>query len=561
MKREWWKEAVVYQIYPRSFNDTNGDGIGDLAGIIQRADYLEKLGVDVVWLNPVYQSPNDDNGYDISNYRAIMDEFGSLEDWEELLAALHKRDIKLIMDLVVNHTSDEHEWFIKSKSSKDSPYRDYYYWRSGQNGSPPNNWGSFFDDTAWDYDPGTEEYYLHLFSKKQPDLNWKNPQVRQEVYEMMKWWLEKGIDGFRMDVINLISKVDGLPDGEGEHGPGITGFENFANGPRVHEYLKEMNEEVLSDYDIMTVGETPGVSPSQGAEYVAQDRDELDMVFQFEHMNVDVGPAGQWGEIGAWQLRELKEIMSKWQVKMEEEGGWNSQYLNNHDQPRMVSRFGDDGEYRVQSAKMLATFLHTLKGTPYIYQGEEIGMTNCPFQSIDEVDDIETVNNFAAIKESVGGYEEAMEVVRYRSRDHARTPMQWNDSPKAGFTEGEPWLKINPNYTEINVQAALEDKDSIFYYYQDLIELRSEYPVFVYGEYQLLLEEDQDIYAYRRSLADEELLVILNFFANEPKFRLPAEIEYDTQELLISNYSVEEDTNIEEIKLRPYEARVYRLSS
>ena len=558
MNQEWWKEAVVYQIYPRSFNDTNGDGIGDLQGIIEKADYLEQLGIDVVWLNPVYKSPNDDNGYDISDYQAIMDDFGNLADWEELLAALHQRDIKLIMDLVVNHTSDEHEWFVKSKSAKNNEYRDYYYWRSGQEDKPPNNWGSFFDDTAWDYEQETGAYYLHLFSKKQPDLNWRNPEVREEVYEMMTWWLEKGIDGFRMDVINLISKPKGLPDGA--EGPGVNGFEHFANGPRVHDYLQEMNQKVLSNYDIMTVGETPGVSPQEGAKYVAEDRDELDMVFQFEHVDIDIGPDGKWGKIGEWQLTDLKDIMSKWQYEMEERNGWNSLYLNNHDQPRMVSRFGDDGEYRRESAKMLATFLHTLQGTPYIYQGEEIGMTNCPFQDIEEVDDIETVNNFAAIKESAGGYEEAMEVVRYRSRDHARTPMQWNDSAQAGFTSGEPWLKVNPNYTEINVESALEDKDSVFYYYQQLIELREEYPIFVYGKYQLILEEDQEIYAYTRTLDGEQLLVILNFFAGKPEFELPQQIKYKHKELLISNYNVKPHQDLEELQLRPYEARVYKLS-
>ncbi|MBM7557437.1 glycoside hydrolase family 13 protein [Halanaerobacter jeridensis] len=557
VSKEWWKEAVVYQIYTRSFNDTNGDGIGDLQGIIEKADYLNKLGIDVVWLNPVYQSPNDDNGYDISDYQDIMDDFGTLEDWEELLEALHQRGIKLIMDLVVNHTSDEHEWFLKSKSSKDSDYRDYYYWRPGQDGNPPNNWGSFFDDTAWDYDEATEEYYLHLFSKKQPDLNWRNPEVREEVYEMMTWWLDKGIDGFRMDVINMISKPDGLPDGE--EGPGVNGFDQFVNGPRVHEYLKEMNQEVLSNYDIMTVGETPGVSPKEGAKYVGEDRDELNMVFQFEHVDIDVGPDGKWGKIDEWQLTDLKEIMSKWQYEMEERDGWNSLYLNNHDQPRMVSRFGDDEEYRRESAKMLATFLHTLQGTPYIYQGEEIGMTNCPFQDIEEVDDIETVNNFEDIKESAGGYEEAMEVVRYRSRDHARTPMQWNDSQNAGFTTGEPWLKVNPNYTEINVESALEDEESVFHYYQQLIELRDQYPILVYGQYELILDDDQEIYAYTRTLEDEQLLVILNFFDGEPEFDLPSEIEFEEKELLISNYDVDEAESIEHFLLQPYEARVYKL--
>jgi len=557
MTQQWWKEAVVYQIYPRSFNDSNGDGIGDLQGIIEKVDYLDRLGIDVVWLNPVYESPNDDNGYDISNYRAIMDELGTMADWEELLATLHDHDIKLIMDLVVNHTSDEHKWFIESRQSKDNPYRDYYIWRPGQNGNPPNNWGSFFDDTAWDYDEQTGEYYLHLFSKKQPDLNWKNPQVREEVYELMTWWLDKGIDGFRMDVINLISKPEGLPDGK--EGAGVNGCEHFVDGPRVHEYLQEMNRKVLSNYDVMAVGETPGVTAEEGAKYVAEDRNELNMVFQFEHVDIDIGPDGKWGVIGDWQLTDLKEILSKWQYEMQENGGWNSLYLNNHDQPRMVSRFGDDGEYRVESAKMLATLLHTLQGTPYIYQGEEIGMTNVPFQDIEEVDDIETVNNFTAIKESAGSYEAAMEVVRYRSRDHARTPVQWDDSQHAGFTSGEPWLEVNPNHTDINVEAALADDNSVFYYYQQLIELRKKHDIIVYGDYELLLPEDEQIYAYTRSLNDEQLLIVLNFSADKPKFVLPESIDFTAKELLISNYEVAEQNSIEEIELEPYEARVYKL--
>ncbi len=554
MEREWWKEAVVYQIYPRSFNDSNGDGIGDLQGIIEKVDYLERLGIDVVWLNPVYESPNDDNGYDISNYRAIMDELGTMADWEELLATLHDHDIKLIMDLVVNHTSDEHKWFIESRQSKDNPYRDYYIWRPGQAGNPPNNWDSVFGGSAWEYDERTDEYYLHLFSKKQPDLNWENPQVREDVYELMTWWLEKGIDGFRMDVINLISKEPGLPDGE------YGGSEHFMNGPRAHEFLQEMNQEVLSNYDIMTVGETPGVDPEEGLKYVGADRNELNMVFQFEHMQLDVGPEGRFGLPKEWELTELKEIMSKWQHKMEEGNGWNSLFLNNHDTPRLVSRFGDDNEYRRESATMLATFLHTLQGTPYIYQGEEIGMTNVPWQDIEEIDDIETVNHFEEMKEKAGSKEEAMEIVRHRTRDNARTPMQWNSNYQAGFTTGTPWLKLNPNYEQINVETALEDPNSIFYYYQRLIELRKEYGIFIDGKYELIWEEDPEIYAYLRRKGEEKLLIILNFDQGTPVFNLPQEIDCEEQELLISNYEVSSPEELASIKLRPYEARIYKLS-
>ena len=556
--KRWWKEAVVYQVYPRSFNDSNGDGIGDLRGIINKVDYLDKLGIDVVWLNPVYESPNDDNGYDISDYQSVMDEFGTMEDWEELLEVLHQRGIKLIMDLVVNHTSDEHKWFVEARKSKDNPYRDYYIWRPGQNGAAPNNWRSFFSGSAWDFDEQTEEYYLHLFSSKQPDLNWENPQVREEIYEMMTWWLEKGVDGFRMDVINLISKVKGLPDGDEVGDDGYaSGAKFFFNGPRVHDYLQEMNKEVLSKYDIMTVGETPGVNPKEALKYVGENRTELDMVFQFELMDIDSGPNGKW-DITDWELTEFKSIISKWQTELDGQG-WNSLYLNNHDQPRPVSRFGDDEEYRVKSAKMLATMNHTLQGTPYIYQGEEIGMTNVAFDSIEDYEDIETLNMYQErVVEGDADKEEVMEAIYAKGRDNARTPMQWDDSENAGFTNGKPWIKVNPNYKEVNVAAALSDQNSIFYYYQQLIKLRKENPVFVYGSYELILEDDEEIYAYTRELDNEKLLIILNFSEQTSMFNLPAEIDYIEQELLISNYEIE-DKDIQDINLQPYEARVYKL--
>ena len=556
MDRKWWKEAVVYQIYVRSFNDTNGDGIGDLQGVIEKIDYLDKLGVDVVWLNPVYESPDDDNGYDISNYKKISDKFGTMEDWNKLLEELHKRDIKLIMDLVVNHTSDEHRWFQKSLK-KDSPYRDYYIWKKGKGDNPPNNWESFFKGPAWEYNKNSEEYYLHLFSKKQPDLNWENKKVREEVYDIMRWWLDKGIDGFRMDVINLISKDQNFPDGKNE---GLIGSEYFANGPRVHEYLQEMNEKVLSNYDLMTVGETVMVSPEEGAKYVAEDRDELNMIIHFDHMGLDEGEDGKFSLPQKIDLLELKEITSKWQYKLEEENGWHSNYLSNHDQPRMVSRFGDDGKYRVESAKMLATFLHTIKGTPFIYQGEEIGMTNTYFESIDEMDDIDTVNYFYDQKKkgNIASFSEIKEILNYRTRDNARTPMQWNDEKNAGFTTASPWLKLNPNYKEINVKKALADKDSIYYYYQKLIKLRKENPLFVYGKYKLILDDDKEIYAYLREGKEEKLLIILNFFENESLFKIPEYVDYNEFELLISNYNPI-NTKLTKTKLKPFEARVYKL--
>ncbi|SFA51580.1 oligo-1,6-glucosidase [Parageobacillus thermantarcticus] len=559
MERAWWKEAVVYQIYPRSFYDSNGDGIGDIPGIIAKLDYLKELGVDVVWLSPVYKSPNDDNGYDISDYRDIMDEFGTMEDWEEMLEEMHKRGIKLVMDLVVNHTSDEHPWFIESRKSKDNPYRDYYIWRPGKNGKEPNNWESCFGGSAWEYDETTGEYYLHLFSKKQPDLNWENPKVRREVYDMMKFWLDKGVDGFRMDVINMISKTPGLPDGEPQEGKKyVSGSKYFMNGPRVHEFLQEMNREVLSKYDIMTVGETPGVTPREGILYTDPSRHELNMVFQFEHVDLDSGPGGKW-DIRPWSLADLKTTMTKWQKELEGKG-WNSLYLNNHDQPRAVSRFGDDGKYRVESAKMLATFLHMMQGTPYIYQGEEIGMTNVRFPSIEDYRDIETLNMY---KERVEEYGEdpqkVMEKIYYKGRDNARTPMQWDDSENAGFTTGTPWIRVNPNYKEINVKAALADPNSVFHYYKKLIQLRKQHDIIVYGTYDLILEEDPYIYAYTRTLGNEKLVVITNFSEQTPVFRLPDDIIYKTKELLISNYDVDEAEELKEIRLRPWEARVYKI--
>ncbi|MFC3039322.1 alpha-glucosidase [Virgibacillus xinjiangensis] len=558
MDNNWWKESVVYQIYPRSFNDSNGDGIGDIRGIIEKVDYLKELGIDVVWLSPVYQSPNDDNGYDISDYKAIMDEFGTMEDWEELLEELHQRKMKLIMDLVVNHSSDEHEWFREARKSKDNPYRDYYIWRPGKDGKEPNNWKSSFSGSAWEFDEKTGEYYLHLFSKKQPDLNWENPTLRKEVYDMMKWWLNKGIDGFRMDVINFISKVPGLPDGEVKQGETYaSGSKFFRDGPRIHEFLQEMNQEVLDSYDVMTVGEMPGVGVEEAKKYTDPARNELNMVFQFEHMDLDSGPNGKW-DLKPLELTDLKENITKWQTGLNGVG-WNSLYLNNHDQPRIVSRFGNDTEYRVESAKMLGTFLHMLQGTPYIYQGEEIGMTNIKFDSIEEYRDIETLNMYKEkVEENGEDPAKVMESIYAKGRDNARTPFQWNSQEHGGFTTGEPWMKVNPNYRTINAEQAVSDEHSIYHYYRELIRLRKEHPVIVYGDYQLILPNDDKIYAYMRNYKEEKLLVTANFSEEEVDFHLPEDISFTANEAIIGNYEGFEAGSYTGFTLKPYEVQVYK---
>jgi oligo-1,6-glucosidase len=560
MQRPWWQESVVYQVYPRSFRDSDGDGIGDLRGISEKLDYLADLGVDVVWLSPVYKSPNDDMGYDISDYRDIMDEFGTLADWEELLQGLHGRGIKLLMDLVVNHTSDEHPWFVESRKAKDNPYRDYYIWRPGHEGREPNNWLSFFGGSTWTYDELTGEYYLHLFSAKQPDLNWENPKVRAEVYEIMRWWLDKGVDGFRMDVINLLSKAPGLPDALVVR-PGRYQFggQYFVHGPRLLEFLQEMKREILAAYDALTVGEAPGATTAQAIELTNPQTGPLNMVFHFEHVRLDADPAERagWGW-RRWDLLELKQVMTRWQNDLAGKG-WNSQYLSNHDQPRQVSRFGDDGRYRVESAKMLATFLHLLQGTPYIYQGEEIGMTNVAFPSIEDYRDISTRNWYRQASEEGLDRQAALAMVHKKSRDNARTPMQWDESANAGFTTGTPWLKVNPNYREINVARAVADPQSIYHYYRRLIQLRKANPVIVEGRYDLILDDDPAVYAFTRTLGEERLLVILNFTAGRPVFALPDGLPSANPELLIANYPVAEAEDISRLTLRPFEARVYRL--
>ncbi len=560
MQKRWWKESVVYQIYPRSFRDADGDGVGDLRGIIEKLDYLQELGVDVVWLSPVYRSPNDDNGYDISDYQAISDEFGTLADWEEMLEGLHRRGIKLLMDLVVNHTSDEHAWFQESRKSRDNPYRDFYIWRPGRDGREPNNWASFFSGSAWQYDETTDEYYLHLFSRKQPDLNWENPRVRAAIYDMMHWWLRKGIDGFRMDVINMISKAPGLPDVPVTSDDRYQfGGRYFIHGPRLMEFLGEMKREVLSRYDILTVGEMPLVTTEHAIAITHEETGYLNMLFQFEHMDLDSKPGSSKWDLKPWNLPDLKRVMTHWQKDLEGKG-WNSSYLSNHDQPRAVSRFGDDGRYRVESAKLLATFLHMLQGTPYVYQGEEIGMTNARFDSIEDYRDIETLNMYREFVDNKGiDPRVVMGMIHAKSRDNARTPMQWSASPHAGFTTGTPWIKVNPNYAESNVEQALADPRSTFHYYRRLIRLRKQYPVVVYGTYDLLLDDHEQIYAFTRTLEDERLLVICNFTPDTPNFTLPTHVSFSDKELLIGNYPVDSAEDIGMLTLRPFEARVYRL--
>ncbi|KLU60850.1 oligo-1,6-glucosidase [Peptococcaceae bacterium CEB3] len=586
LERTWWKEGVVYQIYPRSFQDSNGDGVGDLKGILSRLDYLQRLGVTILWLSPVYRSPNYDNGYDISDYYAIMPEFGTMADWEDLLAAVHRRGMRLIMDLVVNHTSDEHSWFVASRD-RESPYRGYYIWRPGkEDGREPNNWASEFGGSAWEFDEASGEYYLHLFSRKQPDLNWDNRSLRLDIYRMMTWWLDKGIDGFRMDVINLISKDPTLPDAKSESpGSPAWGRKFYRNGPRLQYFLREMHAKVLSKYDIMTVGETPGVDPDKAQALAGEDRHELSMVFQFQLLEIDYEAGDKW-KIIPWKLPDFKKIISSWQDRLEGTG-WNSLFLNNHDQPRAVSRFGDDGVFRAQAAKMLATLTHTLQGTPYIYQGEELGMTNVKFPEISYYRDVDTLNFYEEALRSGLSPQEALKMIWARGRDNARTPMPWDETENAGFTSGIPWLNLNPNYAEVNVKKSLNQPDSVFYYYQRLIELRKERRLLVYGDYHLLLPEDEQVFAYLRTpkirggrcltgkqleevkKVEEELfeatgkemiLVVLNFSAQPAAFVLPEKVAFSTYQLLLCNYPTGQEAPLR-LELRPFEARVYTLQA
>jgi oligo-1,6-glucosidase len=563
---KWWQSAVVYQVYPRSFADSDGDGIGDLRGIIQHLDYLKTLGVDVVWLSPIYASPHDDNGYDISDYRAIDPLFGTFDDFDELLEGLHARDMKLVMDLVVNHTSDEHPWFIESASSTDNPKRDWYWWRparegrrAGEQGAEPNNWGSFFSGPAWQLDPQTGEYYLHLFSRKQPDLNWENPEVRAAVYEMMNWWLDRGVDGFRMDVINFISKVAELPDGAVPEG-GLYGdaFPYFVDGPRIHEFLHEMHQQVFTGRGdrYLTVGEMPGVTIAEARRYTDPANHEVDMVFQFEHVDLDHGPGGKWDHRPASVL-DLKRNLSAWQEGLAEVG-WNSLYWNNHDQPRVVSRFGDDGEHRVASAKALGTVLHLMRGTPYVYQGEELGMTNVPFASIGDFRDIESLNHYAEAVDILGEpADQVLAALRRTSRDNARTPMQWTAGPNAGFTSGTPWIAVNPNATTINAEAELADPDSVFSHYRALIDLRHRSDVVARGDYRLVLAEHPQVFAYTRSLDGKSLLVLANLTGSTASYD-PAELTgWADAEPVLANLGPASEALSG--TLRPWEAVVFAL--
>ena len=554
-EEEWWRTAVVYQVYPRSFADSDGDGIGDLSGVLSRLDHLERLGVDVLWLSPIYPSPHDDAGYDIKDYRDVDPVFGSLADLDALLEGLHARGMKLVMDLVVNHTSDEHPWFVESRSSKDSPKRDWYWWRpprtgmeGGAPGAEPTNWASHFSGSAWEYDEASGEYFLHLFSRKMPDLNWENPEVRAAVHEMMRWWLDRGVDGFRMDVINMISKDPALPDGVVHDGTYGDGSPYFLTGPRLHEFLQEMHAEVFSGREgLLTVGETPGATVEDARLLTDPARHEVDMVFQFEHVGIDHARS-KW-DLLPFRLTDLKASLGRWQAGLADVG-WNSLYWNNHDQPRVVSRFGDDGEWRVRSAKALATVLHLHRGTPYVYQGEELGMTNAPFRTIDDFRDIESVNHFRHAVEAGADPEAVLAALRSRSRDNARTPMQWDGTPNAGFTTGEPWLAVNPNHTEVNAEAAVAEPGSVFHHYRRLIELRHTVPVVAHGDFTMLLAGHEQVYAFTRAHEGTELLVLGNLSGS------PVEVEeppgWEGAELLLTN--LEEPRTHGE--LEPWEARV-----
>lgn len=539
MKKTWWKEAVVYQVYWRSFYDTDGDGYGDLAGVIRKLDYIRELGADVIWLNPCYGSPDVDNGYDISDYRSVMDKAGTMDIFEQLLKEVHARGMKLIMDLVVNHTSDRHPWFVESRSSKDNPKRDYYIWRE-----TANNWRSYFTPSAWEYDELTGEYYFHSFATEQPDLNWENPKVREEIYDMMRFWLDKGIDGFRMDVINLLAKQKGFPDAENPDDISYLG-----NNPGIHDYLKEMHDKVLRHYDIFTVGEIPFVTPEEGVLYTGDDRGELNTLFHFEVCDY----------MALWDMPRFKEIQQRWYEGMWGKG-WNSQFLNNHDHTRLVTRFGNDAKYRVESAKCFATLLHTLPGMPYVYQGEEIGMTGVRFASIDDYNDIAMKNKYMEEVAKGRDPQELFESLLHLARDNSRTPMQWSGSANAGFTEGTPWLKVNPNYGDINVEKALSDPDSVFYYYRKLIRLRKENDVMVYGNYEPILEDHPHIYAYFRTLGSESWFVLLNISEQGTRCRLPETVTSKIRETVIANYPEQADGE-DMLLLKPYEARIYRIGS
>ena len=552
MNKKWWKELIAYQIYPKSFMDSNGDGIGDIQGIISKLDYLKDLGIDVIWICPMYKSPNDDNGYDISDYQDIMDDFGTMNDFDELLEEVHKRDMKLIIDLVVNHTSDEHKWFIESKSSKDNPKRDWYIWREGKEGNEPNNWESIFKGSAWEFDENTEEYFLHLFTKRQPDLNWENKELREAVYSMINWWLDKGIDGFRVDAISHIKKEEGLRDMDNPNGlKYVESFEKHMNVDGIHKYLGELKERTFDKYDIMTVGEANGVEAEEADLWVGEENGKFNMIFQFEHLHL-------WGAESEnnFNVKNYKKVLTKWQKALDG-NGWNALYIENHDIPRVISTWGNDEEYLRECATAFGLMYFMQQGTPFIYQGQEIGMTNVKFDSIYDYNDVKGINIY---KEKIAqglSKEDALKCVWAVSRDNSRTPMQWDDSDNSGFTEGKPWINVNENYKNINVKVQLENKNSILNFYKEMIRIRKENKTLVYGSYDLILEDDEKIYAYTRTMENEKFIIIVNLSHDKVRYSHNEELKYDN--LLLSNYNVNRHENINELTLKPYEARLYRI--
>lgn len=551
MEKKWWKEAVAYQIYPRSFMDSNNDGIGDLQGIISKLDYLKDLGIDVIWICPVYKSPNDDNGYDISDYQDIMSDFGTMEDFNELLSEIHKRNMKIIIDLVINHTSDEHPWFIESRSSKQNPKRDWYIWREGKHNKEPNNWESIFKGSAWEYDENTKEYYLHLFSKKQPDLNWENEDMRNEIYKMINWWLDKGIDGFRVDAISHINKEEGLVDMDNpDNLKYVPSFDKHMNVEGIHDYLRELKENTFSKYDIMTVGEANGVKAEQATDWVGENDGKFNMLFQFEHIDL-------WNS-SEFNLPNLKKVWNKWQVNLENDG-WNALFIENHDITRVVSSWGDDTRFLKESAKALGLLYFMHKGTPFIYQGQEIGMTNVKFNDINEYDDIRSINEYNQLINQGMSPKDALEHIWNTSRDNTRTPMQWDDSLNAGFSKSNPWIHVNPNYKYINVKEQLEDDDSILNFYKKMIKIKKSSECLIYGKYNLILEDDTNIFAYERILNDEKFLVICNLKSESSNYKYE-KLTLKYENLILSNYNVDAHKDLNNFELKPWEARLYKIN-
>ena len=551
MERQWWHSSVVYQIYPRSFNDSNGDGIGDINGIREKLDYLKELGIDVIWLSPVYKSPNDDNGYDISDYQDIMSDFGTMEDFNELLSEIHKRNMKIIIDLVINHTSDEHPWFIESRSSKQNPKRDWYIWREGKDNKEPNNWESIFKGSAWEYDENTKEYYLHLFSKKQPDLNWENEDMRNEIYKMINWWLDKGIDGFRVDAISHINKEEGLVDMDNpDNLKYVPSFDKHMNVEGIHDYLRELKENTFSKYDIMTVGEANGVKAEQATDWVGENDGKFNMLFQFEHIDL-------WNS-SEFNLPNLKKVWNKWQVNLENDG-WNALFIENHDITRVVSSWGDDTRFLKESAKALGLLYFMHKGTSFIYQGQEIGMTNVKFNDIKEYDDIRSINEYNQLINQGMSQKDALEHIWNTSRDNTRTPMQWDDSLNAGFSKSNPWIHVNPNYKYINVKEQLEDDDSILNFYKKMIKIKKSSECLIYGKYNLILEDDTNIFAYERILNDEKFLVICNLKSESSNYKYE-KLTLKYENLILSNYNVDAHKDLNNFELKPWEARLYKIN-